>query len=75
MRRKRNYILTRAAINLWYMDILIRDNMQNRIIIDVDKLLNMTDAEMLRHRNFGPVKIKRINEAREELKKLLIDIK
>lgn len=75
MRRKQNYILTRAAINLWYMDILIRDSMPNRIIIDVDKLLNMTDAEMLKHRNFGPVKIKRINEAREALKKLLIDIK
>ena len=66
-------MLTRAALNLWYMDILIRDNMQNRIIIDVDKLLNMTDAEMLSHRNFGPVKVKRINEAREELKKLLIN--
>lgn len=73
MRRKQNYMLTRAALDLWYMDILIRE--PNRITIDIDKLFNMTDAEMLKHRNFGPVKIKRINEAREELKKLLIDIK
>lgn len=66
-------MLTRAALDLWYMDILIRE--PNRITIDIDKLFNMTDAEMLKHSNFGPVKIKRINEAREELKKLLIDIK
>lgn len=76
MRRKKFYQFTTVAYNLRLTGIIDFDLCKHdRITIDIDKLVNMTDAELLTYRNIGPVTIKRINEAREELKKLLIDIK
>lgn len=76
MRRKQFYQFTTVAYNLRLTGIIDFDLCKHdRISIDIDKLVNMTDAELLIYRNIGPVTIKRINEAREALKKLLIDIK
>ena len=76
MRRKRYYRFTTVVHNLRLTGIIDFDLCKHdRITIDIDKLVNMTDAELLRYRNIGPVTIRRINEARETLKKLLIDIK
>lgn len=76
MRRKKFYQFTTVAYNLRLTGIIDFDLCKHDCItIDVDKLVNMTDAELMTYRNIGPVTIKRINEAREELKKLLIDIK
>ncbi len=73
MRRKQNYHFTTVAHNLRSTGIVDFDLCQrDSITIDVDKLVNMTDAELLTYRNIGPVTIRRINEARETLKKLLI---
>ena len=76
MRRKQFYRFTTVVHNLRLTGIIDFDLCKHdRITIDIDKLVNMTDAELLTYRNIGPVTIKRINEAREALKKLLIDIK
>lgn len=75
-KRKKDYRLTTVAFNLRLTGIIDFDLCQrDSITIDIDKLVNMTDAELLTYRNIGPVTIGRINETREALKKLLIDIK
>lgn len=72
MRRKQNYPLSSVAIRLWNIGVIDRDWNTGRMTIDVDKLVGMKDEEILTYRNIGPVTIKRINEAREALKELLI---
>lgn len=73
-KRKKDYRLTTVAFNLRLTGIIDFDLCQrDSITIDIDKLVNMTDAELLTYRNIGPVTIGRINETREALKKLLID--
>ena len=43
------------------------------MIIDVRKLMEMTDEELLRYKAVGPVSLKKINEARKVLKELLFE--
>lgn len=47
----------------------------NKMTIDVKRLFEMTDEELMSYRNVGPKYLAKINAIREELKKLLFEVK
>lgn len=47
----------------------------NKMTIDVKRLFEMTDEELMSYRNVGSKYLAKINAIREELKKLLFEVK
>lgn len=71
---KRHPPYTGTALVLFRTGILDRgynSDLLKEIKIDVNRLLWMTDEELLKCRSIGPHRLKEVNAARKELKRLL----
>ena len=72
--KKKKYIFNENGWKLKRVDIIqYRPWESSAMTIDVRKLMEMTDEELLRYKAVGPVSLKKINEARKVLKELLFE--
>lgn len=73
---KKIYYMNGNGLLLTRMDIIGHSrNDINKITIDVKRLFEVTDEELMSYRNVGPKYLSKINAIREELKKLLFEVK
>lgn len=73
---KKIYYMNGNGLLLTRMDIIGHSrNDINKITIDVKRLFEVTDEELMSYRNVGPKNLAKINAIREELKKLLFEVK
>ncbi len=73
---KKIYYMNGKGLLLTRMDIIGHSrNDINKITIDVKRLFEVTDEELMSYRNVGPKNLAKINAIREELKKLLFEVK
>lgn len=73
---KKIYYMNGKGLLLTRMDIIGHSrNDINKITIDVKRLFEVTDEELMSYRNVGPKNLAKINAIREELKKLLFEFK
>lgn len=64
-------VLLRAGI----LDHVLTRSVTKKITIDVDRLFDMTDEELLKCRSIGPHRLKEVNAARRTLIELLFKSK
>lgn len=73
---KKIYYMNGNGLLLTRMDIIGHSrNDINKITIDVKRLFEVTDEELMSYRNVGPKNLAKINAIRDELKKLLFEVK
>lgn len=73
---KKFYYMNGNRLLLCRMDIIGHSrNDINKITIDVKRLFEVTDEELMSYRNVGPKYLAKINAIREELKKFLFEVK
>lgn len=73
---KKIYYMNGNGLLLTRMDIIGHSrNDINKITIDVKRLFEVTDEELMSYRNVGPKYLSKINAIWEELKKLLFEVK
>lgn len=73
---KKIYYMNGKGLLLTRMDIIGHSrNDINKITIDAKRLFEVTDEELMSYRNVGPKNLAKINAIREELKKLLFEVK
>lgn len=74
--KKKKYIFNENGWKLNRVEIIQYTPWESlQMTIDVRKLMEMTDEELLRYKAIGPVSLKKINAARKILKELLFEIK
>lgn len=76
-KRRSKYYFNGNGLRLSRADIICRDYSfkgdDTKMIIDLEKLFNMTDEELLKIRGIGQKVLKEVNSVREALKKLLFE--
>ena len=73
---KKFYYMNGNGLLLCRMDIIGHSrNDINKITIDVKRLFEVTDEELMSYRNVGPKYLAKINAIREELKKVLFEVR